>query len=618
MAEMKDALHKIEAIAERCEAGDTAVARELSAADFPDKAIWRLLRTRIIPAARSAGDQHSLVHALKLWTSEYPERVSDAMMLAGFYGRMGHQEDAEMLLAQLSEQNPQDSGIAIMAIQAKLRANKNDEAAAIANGFERWSDMPERAAMMGMLALNRHGQHERALMLGEACDAAQSAAVRIGMAEAYLALGDPMMAGRVAQRVLASGEDSAQLRLQLAHAAKAQHESDKAIVHYTAALEKEPKNLRALIDLGELMLIKRRPAAARTYLEQAIALQPRGSHVRALLARACKDVRDYDAAAEQYLAILALEPDHTAYRRQAAGVLKMAGRSEEADRLLRHMMAERQQRLPSDLESGLAALWDDVDQVKLPAARLDWAWSLRDESRFTDRADWEKRAKWGYLADRLLQDWLESSSGRAEEAMAQLADLDDAIAILEPAAEEGPLILAGAHIGPLFAGPLAMQLMEFDSKWLASTPSYAGMAYNDTLISTSDQSEAQVVRKSMAALENNISIVIAVDGAMTMAAPRVEFLGQQVTYSSFAARLAHHRKARSFFTAPQWRDDALDFDVIELPRAEVGEDLEKFSERWRIAWFAQLERLLRGDPENLRLSGGIWRHIQPIPRGAAR
>jgi Tfp pilus assembly protein PilF len=616
MADLDLSLSKIERIADQCEAGETAAAYSLSAADFADTATWRLLRTRIIPALRSAGDQAGVVHALILWISEYPDRTSDAMMLAGYYGRLGRQAEAEALLAELSAQNPEDSGIAAMAIQAKLRADKHDEAADIAEGFAYWMDVPPRAAMLGVLALNRAGRPERAIALGKCCDDPNAADVQAGMAEAYLAMGDPIMAGRVAQRALANGTDNAALRLQLAHAAKAQFQSGKAVVHLTAALQAEPKNLRALIDLGEWMLVKRRPAAARSYLEQAVALAPQGSHVRALLARACKDSRDYAAAAEQYLAILAMEPDHIAYRRQAAGVLKMAGREAEADALLRSMLAERQQRLPDDLAAGLDALWDNVDQVAIPKARLDWAWSLRDAARYTDRDDWERRTKWGFLADRLLQDWLESSSERAEEAMAHLADLGDAIAVLEPAAAEGPLILAGAHIGPLFAGPLAMQLMEFDSKWLASTPSYHGMAYNDGLISTSDQSEAQVVRKTMAALEQNISIVIAVDGAMSMAAPRVDFLGQQVTYSSFAARLAHHRGAQSFFSAPQWRDGHLDFEVIALPRAEAGETLEAFSERWRSAWFAELERSLRGEPENLRLSGGIWRHIQPIPRSA--
>jgi lauroyl/myristoyl acyltransferase len=179
------------------------------------------------------------------------------------------------------------------------------------------------------------------------------------------------------------------------------------------------------------------------------------------------------------------------------------------------------------------------------------------------------------------------------------------------------LILATAHAGALFAGPLALQLLDLRCRWLASTPSIEGMAYSDALISTSDQSESQVVRAAMRALDTGISIGIAVDGAMTMAAPRVPFEGQEVTYSSFAARLAHRRRARAFFVVPQWRDGHIAFDLSELPRATADEPLEPFLARWREEWFANLRRLLRGEPENLRLSGGIWRHVKPIARTAA-
>ena len=229
------------------------------------------------------------------------------------------------------------------------------------------------------------------------------------------------------------------------------------------------------------------------------------------------------------------------------------------------------------------------------------------------RDEWERRARWGWLADRLLQEWLETSPDRAEEAMLRLADLGPGSDALEPAARsEGGLILASAHVGPLFAGPLALQLLELPCKWLASTPSIQGMAYSSALISTSDQSEGKVVRAAIAALDARTSIAIAVDGAMTMAAPRVPFEGQEVTYSSFAARLAHRKRSRSFFVAPFWQESRLAFDLLELPRAAPDEELEPFLDRWRAAWFGNLRRLLAGDAENLRLSGGIWRHVRPI------
>jgi len=51
--------------------------------------------------------------------------------------------------------------------------------------------------------------------------------------------------------------------------------------------------------------------------------------------------------------------------------------------------------------------------------------------------------------------------------------------------------------------------------------------------------------------------------------------------------------------------------VLErLPDAQEGEDEEVFGDRWREAFLQSLRGFLGGAPENLRLSGGIWRHIR--------
>ncbi len=585
----------------------------LDSATLDDAQARRLVRTGLIPALRTAGDDVGQAHALGLWLAVEPGKVSDRLQLSATLIRLGREEEAQALLAGLGQDHADDPAVAVAAIQLALRQGRIAEAAAIAEGFGQWREVPARAAQIGMTALLRSGQPQRALDLGNACTEEQSGALAASMAEAYLALDNPVMGARMAQRALAAGHDNAVLRVQLARAATAQFEYDRAIMHLTAAVEASPENVRALTSLGELMLIKRRPKAAHAYLLRALDLAPDLLHLRALYARALKDMRDYEGAALQFAEIIRREPGNVQYRRQAAAVFKLAGQPGEANALFARLVDERKQALPETFEIGLERLWDKLDTANIPKARLDWAWSLRDPALAIDRAEWERRARWGWLADRLIQDWLECSPERAEEAMYRLADLDTAPAMLEAAnQQDGGLILASAHLGPLFAGPLALQLVGFRSKWLASTPSIDGMAYADALISTSDQTESQVVRMAMSALDSRISVAIAVDGAMTMAAPRIPFEGQEVTYSSFAARLAHRRRARSFFVAPLWQDGRLAFDLTELPRAEAGEPLDPpFLDRWRIAWFATLRHLLAGAPENLRLSGGIWRHIRP-------
>ena len=109
------------------------------------------------------------------------------------------------------------------------------------------------------------------------------------------------------------------------------------------------------------------------------------------------------------------------------------------------------------------------------------------------------------------------------------------------------VVYASAHIGAMYFGPLALELIGERSRWVASTPSVARTSYSETLISTSDQTETQVVRAFMQALKQDCIVVIVADGAINLAAPRVEFEGQDVTYSQFAARTAYRMGSPSAF-----------------------------------------------------------------------
>jgi lauroyl/myristoyl acyltransferase len=162
----------------------------------------------------------------------------------------------------------------------------------------------------------------------------------------------------------------------------------------------------------------------------------------------------------------------------------------------------------------------------------------------------------------------------------------------------------------MYAGPLALELMGLKSRWLASTPSVARTAYANSLISTSDQDDMQVARAFMLSLRKGYSVVVAVDGAINLAAPRIPFEGQEMTYSSFAARTAHRVGVPSAFCAPRWEDGRIGFVIEAMPDPLPDEDADSYADRWRAAFLGSLRRYLGGAPENLRLSGGLWRHIR--------
>ena len=138
----------------------------------------------------------------------------------------------------------------------------------------------------------------------------------------------------------------------------------------------------------------------------------------------------------------------------------------------------------------------------------------------------------------------------------------------------------------------------------------AKTAYARSLISTSDQDDMQVAKAFMASVREGYAVVVAVDGAINLGAPRIQFEGQEITYSSFAARSAHRLGVPSVFCAPRWEGDRIGFVIERLPEPLEDEDADSHADRWRDAYLDSLRRFLGGAPENLRLSGGIWRHIR--------
>jgi lauroyl/myristoyl acyltransferase len=156
---------------------------------------------------------------------------------------------------------------------------------------------------------------------------------------------------------------------------------------------------------------------------------------------------------------------------------------------------------------------------------------------------------------------------------------------------------------------MALELVGIPSRWLATAPRSAQSSYAEALISTADQTEAQVAKACMRALGSGYVLCLAIDGAANPAAPRTTFEGQEVTYSSFASHLAHRMGVPSVFYAPRWENGRVAYTLEMLPSANPGEDAEAYARRWQQAYFERLREHLAGPPENLRLSGGIWRHV---------
>jgi tetratricopeptide (TPR) repeat protein len=543
-----------------------------------------------------------------------PENTDDLKLRGSLLGRLKRFDDAIRDAGKVAQRLPGNMSGQSAFMQLLLQSGRVEEAGAHAQSLGSRAIAHPRAAVIALLALTRSGR------LDQAADLAMEASIQPIVDEALAGAivrtlfeaGQFNSAIDVGEGLLGDGWDHPLLRSNLGQAYMATQRDDRyerAIDHLREGLDQEPADARMNAAIGEAMLRTRSYEAAIPFLERACEAQPKAAQARALYARALKQAGRYDDAAREFRQLLKMQPSSPRWQRYAAGALSQAGRKREAVEVFDKFVAERRTTLPKRFEDGLDALWDKLDTVNIPQARLDWAWSLSDEG-MNDRAEWERRAKWGHLADHYLLDWLECRDQKIHEAMARLADLSDAERVLGSIDRSKGAVLASAHIGPMYAGPLALELMGIQSRWLASTPSVARTAYASSLISTSDQDDREVARAFMLSLRKGYSVVAAVDGAINLAAPRIPFEGQEMTYSSFAARTAHRLEIPSVFCAPRWEDGRIGFVIEQMPDPLPDEDADSHAERWRIAFLDALRRYLGGPPENLRLSGGLWRHIR--------
>ncbi|ARP83213.1 hypothetical protein CAL12_21925 [Bordetella genomosp. 8] len=612
-----DAIRQIRASAEpvaAIQALDPALVR---AADGR-RDVRRLL---VSPYVRE-GAFAAAIAALDVLVAAYPSQVDERRLLASLLGRTEQWERAIAEADAAAGIQPESASLHAARIQLRLQAGRVADAAEVARATEDTVANEPGEAHFWMLACMRDGDMAAAARMAGLLHAASLPNERVAAMAVRALYEDRRTEAAISfgEAALGAGHDSPALRtyLGLAYVRRGSDEDRKvhAAGHFEAGLRAAPRDVRLLSLYGETLLRAGRYKAAVEPLRQAVELAPDLDQTRVLHARALRYSMQYAEAAEQFLSVHRKSPDNLLWQRSAIAALSQAGRTQEAEDLFRQYVSRRGERLPDSFQEALDGLQDRIDSAPIPQARLDWAWSLRGRAD-VDRPQWERAARWGHLVDHLLFDWIECREERVEEAMALLGELDSGERFFAPLLAAGRgVVVATAHVGPMYAGLMALELVGIPSRWLATAPNIARTSYAEALISTADQSEAQVAKACMRALGSGYVLCIAIDGAANPAAPRTIFEGQEVTYSAFASHMAHRLRVPSVFYAPRWENGRVAFTLEMLPEAAAGEDAEAYALRWRQAYFERLREHLAGAPENLRLSGGIWRHVKTPDRSA--
>ena len=583
---------------------------------------WRDVRRLLVSPFVREGKFVPAIAALEVLVAAYPSRIDDRRLLASLLGRTEQWDRAIAVADAAAGIEPDAAALHAARIQLRVQAGRLAEAADVARATVGLVHREPGDAYSWMLAFVRNGDAADAARVAAALDPNELPNERVATMAVRALLEDGRVAAAIClgDAALSAGHDCAALRssLGLAHLRRGSEDDRKthALTHFEAGLKASPADVRLLTLYGETLLRAGRAKEALAPLEQAIGLAPDLEQTRALYARALRYTLQYGEAADQMMMLVEKSPDKLLWQRAAIGALSQAGRSTQAEALYAQYVAKRGAHLPATFQEALDQLDERLDTAPIPQARLDWAWSLRGDPN-ADRAEWERRARWGHLVDHLLYDWLECREDSAEEAMQVLGELDTGERFFAPLLAAGRgVVVATAHVGPMYAGLMALELLGIPSRWLATAPSVAQSSYATALISTADQTEAQVAKACMRALGSGYVLCLAIDGAANPAAPRTTFEGQDVTYSSFASHLAHRLRVPSVFYAPRWENGHVAYTLEMLPAVEPGEDADAYSLRWQKAYFERLREHVAGPPENLRLSGGIWRHVQSADRSA--
>lgn len=583
---------------------------------------WRDVRQLLVSPFVREGRFAPAIAALERLVAAYPSRVDERRLLASLLGRTAQWERAIAEADAAANIEPEGTALQAARIQLRVQAGRVSDAAALAHATIGIAKNAPDDAYFWMLAFARNGDVAEAASIAAALHADKLPNERVATMAVRALLDDGRVeaAIRLGEAALRAGHDCAALRSSLGLSLLRRGTEDDrkvhALTHFEAGLRASPADVRLLSLHGETLLRAGRYKEALASLKQAIDLAPELEQTRALYARALRYTLQYDEAADQLVKLVEKSPEKLLWQRSAIGALSQAGRKQEAEALFGRYVENRSMRLPNTFQEALGQLDARLDAAPIPQARLDWAWSMQGNTDL-DRMQWERRARWGHLVDHLLFDWLECREDSVEEAMQLLGELDTGERFFAPLLAAGRgVVVATAHVGPMYAGLMALELLGIPSRWLATAPSIAQSSYAAALISTADQSEAQVAKACLRALGSGKVLCLAIDGAANPAAPRTTFEGQEVTYSSFASHLAHRLGVPSVFYAPRWENGHVAYTLEMLPAVIPGEDADAYSLRWQTAYFERLKEHLAGPPENLRLSGGIWRHVKSADRSA--
>lgn len=305
-------------------------------------------------------DQAKAEQTLIQAAADMSDKDQPAGILLNFYARTNQLPKGEQTFANLHGSHPQSVPIGTEYARILLMENKWDQAGEVLKGLTKNnSNNPQVERLNADMLLHAGKPNDALAMLQKAVTSApDDVRLRLLLAQTAMNLGktsiaetnlqeagrlDPhsLEAARGLATLASSRGDMAQLsqladKMIAAHPEAAdgyvwrgtaegnQQELDQAEKDFQTALQKDPNNLVATLNLGELRLKQKRTAEARTLLEQVLARDPNQIQALNLLVAADLEDKQPDKALARVQAQIAKAPNNAAmYTDLAALQLQM-------------------------------------------------------------------------------------------------------------------------------------------------------------------------------------------------------------------------------------------------------------------------------------------------------
>ncbi len=183
--------------------------------------------------------------------------------------------------------------------------------------------------------------------------------MRLDLAELNLAVGREKQAETQAEQAIQLASSPAERSLAhvtMARALVATGDEDRGESEYKKALEDNPADGSAYLNLGQLRLFQRKPQEAATYFRQAIQVSPNLEPAYAALGELLANAHEHTEARALLEKAVALDPQdwHSQYR--LAVVLMEAGESARAKAILTSIAQQQEEFLPAREQLALLLL----------------------------------------------------------------------------------------------------------------------------------------------------------------------------------------------------------------------------------------------------------------------